>query len=353
MRCASSSRASHSKVTVYDTTRSALLKVFTLEAVVWSVAVDREGRWVAAGDYASHCTVFDIASGEILAQHKLGWQVREVAAAVWPSLTTTSRLTRRFIWSVCFSLDSRCLACGCWDATARVYVGEGNWGGKGGQGAPTWRSRFAHTPPPCRYWTTDGVKAVSEATASTTASTQEVKEQATAPTPLGPSSPPSSPAAWTEAWRVTRSDRVFSVSLSQDAGILAVGGRDNVVAIYSLPWPATSSPGSGTSAQPTSAPQLLLELPQLENRVYACALRPDARRVAFGGVGKEVVVWDVDANTEVQRLYTGANVQSVAFSPDGLALAAGGESKHVEVWDESAQHDATALYVGVGWGGGG
>ena len=83
-------------------------------------------------------------------------------------------------------------------------------------------------------------------------------------------------------------------------------------------------------------PQLLLELPQLDNRVYACALHPDATRVAFGGVGKEVLVWDIEANCEVQRLYSGSNVQSVAFSPNGTALAAGGESKHTDVWDEQS-----------------
>ena len=66
--------------------------------------------------------------------------------------------------------------------------------------------------------------------------------------------------------------------------------------------------GGGGGGGP-SEPQLLLELSQLDNRVYACALHPDATRVAFGGVGKEVLVWDIESNSEVQRLYSGSNVQ--------------------------------------------
>lgn len=44
-------------------------------------------------------------------------------------------------------------------------------------------------------------------------------------------------APWGEGWMITRSDRVFSASINGDGTVLAVGGRDNLVAIYKLTWP--------------------------------------------------------------------------------------------------------------------
>ena len=49
--------------------------------------------------------------------------------------------------------------------------------------------------------------------------------------------------------------------------------------------------------------------------------------MAFGGVGKEVIVWDAQHNHEIQRMFTGASVQCVQFSPCGSALAYAGEKR--------------------------
>ena len=228
---------------------------------MWSVAVEPKGRWVAVGDYSNLVTVYDSASGDVIAKHRLDW----------------------FIWSVSFSLDSRALAVACWDKTARVYP------------------------------TSDAVNPEDETTPSLT--------------------------PWNEAWRVTRTDRVFSVSLSRDATILAVGGRDNLVAVYRLRWPgADADNGAGETKAADNGgwgvAELILELPHLNNRVYSVSMHPDGHAVAFGGVAKEVLVWNIQCEIEVQRLYTGANVQSVEYSPDGSAIAAGGEAKEMQVWHE-------------------
>ncbi|MFM7073231.1 MAG: protein kinase domain-containing protein, partial [Planctomycetota bacterium] len=62
----------------------------------------------------------------------------------------------------------------------------------------------------------------------------------------------------------------------------------------------------------------------------------DGRRIAVGGWGGEVLVWELNANTPPVRIVTGAaEVFAVAFSPDGSQLAVGSSAKpqYVSLWD--------------------
>lgn len=65
----------------------------------------------------------------------------------------------------------------------------------------------------------------------------------------------------------------------------------------------------------------------------ALALSVDGRRLAAGGRGKEVRVWDVASGAEVATLKLTAEPRAVAFSPRGDLLAVGGEALAVELWD--------------------
>lgn len=62
----------------------------------------------------------------------------------------------------------------------------------------------------------------------------------------------------------------------------------------------------------------------------------DGRRIAVGGWGGEVLIWELNANTPPVRIVTGAaEVFAVAFSPDGSQLAVGSSAKpeYVTLWD--------------------
>jgi eukaryotic-like serine/threonine-protein kinase len=66
------------------------------------------------------------------------------------------------------------------------------------------------------------------------------------------------------------------------------------------------------------------------------AFSPDGRRLATGGVGNTVKIWDARNGKELQTLrgHSG-DVYTVAFSPDadGRWIASGGEDSAVKVWD--------------------
>src|SRR5262249_33241385 len=67
---------------------------------------------------------------------------------------------------------------------------------------------------------------------------------------------------------------------------------------------------------------------------------PDGRRLAVGGQGPAVQVWEVDAGKVVASL-TGFKdrVQSLAWAPDGLHIAVG-SSKVVQVWNMASGKQA-------------
>ena len=81
-------------------------------------------------------------------------------------------------------------------------------------------------------------------------------------------------------------------------------------------------------------------LPPLRARVPGpclnVAFSPDSQRLASGGAGNTVKVWDVHTGVE-QRTLRGhsGDVYTVAFSPHdgGRWIASGGEDSTVKVWD--------------------
>ena len=71
--------------------------------------------------------------------------------------------------------------------------------------------------------------------------------------------------------------------------------------------------------------------------VLATAVRPDSRVLAMGGWDKAVLLWsmtDPAHPKELARLSSDAgNVSAVAFSPDGTVLAVGSWNKKLALWD--------------------
>jgi WD40 repeat protein len=69
-----------------------------------------------------------------------------------------------------------------------------------------------------------------------------------------------------------------------------------------------------------------------ENMLYALAALPD-RRLASGGVGKVIRLWDLNKGREFARLESHRNsVRALAMLPNG-SLASGSEDKSIRLWD--------------------
>jgi len=110
-------------------------------------------------------------------------------------------------------------------------------------------------------------------------------------------------------------DRVFSVDLSGDETILAVGTRDQNVHVYSL----------------EDKKEICHFL--RNDRVYSVALSNDSQMLAVGDVDKKVAVYDLQSNQELYSWQRGGLIHSVKWTPNmNKVLIAGGEDG-VELYD--------------------
>lgn len=85
------------------------------------------------------------------------------------------------------------------------------------------------------------------------------------------------------------------------------------------------------------AGEIAAELKKLDpgmGPLYAVAISPDGRKVAFGGGDTSVRVWDIAAGRELRRLDGhGGRVWAIAFAPDGRRLASAGFDNVIRLWD--------------------
>src|SRR2546423_1481250 len=70
------------------------------------------------------------------------------------------------------------------------------------------------------------------------------------------------------------------------------------------------------------------------DHVLDVAFSPDGKRIAGGGFGKTIHIWDPTTGVTVWRLEGPTKTtRTVAFSADGKWVAAGGDDGIVRLWD--------------------
>ena len=110
----------------------------------------------------------------------------------------------------------------------------------------------------------------------------------------------------------------FETAFAPDGGfLLTYGGKQSRARLYQL-----------------CIKQEKLALPRLEGGVPGIAFSPDGTRLASGGPGGIVRLWDAVAGRKVREFATSDSVQTVTFSRDGQYLVAGAhEGGKAWVWE--------------------
>jgi WD40 repeat protein len=95
------------------------------------------------------------------------------------------------------------------------------------------------------------------------------------------------------------------------------------------------------SATGSEAPAALSDK---EQQAIALSSTPDGKILAWAHMYQDLVVWDVAAGKEMQRIPFKQFTWSVSLSPDGKLLAVGSQSeKTVRVWDTATGKEAFTL----------
>jgi len=86
------------------------------------------------------------------------------------------------------------------------------------------------------------------------------------------------------------------------------------------------------------------------NEVNSVAISADGRRALSGGVGAEVILWDLETGKEIRRFsgHTGT-IWAVCFSPDGRRALSGSIDHTVRLWDVDSGRQIRVFLGHTAW----
>ena len=126
-----------------------------------------------------------------------------------------------------------------------------------------------------------------------------------------------------------------AVARHPKADEIVIGGEDRIPYIYKMDRPRNMKVGENAT--------LMRQLAAQDGAIFALDWSPDGKRVAVGGAGPSVNIYDADSGSPLGSC-TGhtAGIYAVAFSPDSTRVATGGFDGQVRLYRVPASAKATA-----------
>jgi len=350
------------KILVFNAQSNELLHEWDHKKVVWCVRISPDGSFLAAAGYEMMLVIYDMRTYACLQTIK------------YPPLGGPA-----FVWSLEWAPDGTRLVVGCWNTHAYLYDVDQKVAAllkrradAGGKETLARTALVAIAVSRCSQQCKLGLNARK---AGVTPADRPSVDLSHVDVQL--------PPLLTESLKIKRTDRVYAVALDFYAQHLVVAGRDKRVALYLAPEEEQTESesehdshggvdginGDGNDSQPSSMqrspPKLHVAASNVTDHflqeevtpvwdvaaddfVYAVAMSPDCKHVAFGGTTKSVVVLNGATGMQMLRVACPGVVWSLALlsQPQSSAkLAYGGELQMLTVIDLSTHKDVLQLPV--------
>ena len=119
-------------------------------------------------------------------------------------------------------------------------------------------------------------------------------------------------------------------------------------------WFASADWGRSVKIRATDTWQIEWEMDQDRPLVgggaggdYTITWSPDSHRLAGVNESGQIVVWNLLANKEIQKVWSveahTSNIKSLAWSPDGTRIASGSEDRSAKIWDAETGRELLTL----------
>ena len=131
-------------------------------------------------------------------------------------------------------------------------------------------------------------------------------------------------------------EKLYAIARHPRRDYVLIGGEDRVPYLYTMDRPRALKIADDST--------LIREFEEQEGKIFALAFSPDGSRIAVGGIGSEVPIYDSESGDRVATCTGhGGGIFTLAFRPDGKQLAAAGFDGTVRLYDAATGAEQKAF----------